>query len=232
MQGVIRLPYILHFTFAALYQIYDVTDFTSSGNLSTEFIASCHTRKIYARPYVCSNFTTTSSTLAVLLIYDVSWWPYRRSYQKIIQTFRSSVGHKGCIRYRFCHFLGDMESGEMVTKKFWWIRKFGMVCYDQWNSMCLIMLTWSERCVSVHIRSPINLFLYHWLSISPFIQMMFKVFYSFSKSSIIWTDSEVPQRMTVWDKRFGMTPVATFQVAVLLSVHGFLELIRHNMSLV
>ena len=61
----------------------------------------------------------------------------------------SSVGHQGCTRYCFLHFLGDMESRKMFAENFGQIGKFGMVCYNHWNSMCVILLTWSEHCVSV-----------------------------------------------------------------------------------
>ena len=163
--------------------------------MSTKFITRCHSCKICTRPYLCASFTTAPSTLAAPFVYNVFQWPYQCSYQKVVQTSRSSVGHQGCILYHFFHFLGDLESVKMVREKFWQIRRFGMVCYAHWNFMSVIMLTWSERCVSVHTGSLINLFSYHWLSISLFNQMMFELLCPFTK---VMSYKQIRRSLNAW----------------------------------
>ena len=109
-----------------------------------------------------------------------------------------------------------MESRKMVTESFRQIGKFGMVCCDHWSSMCVILLTCSEHCVSVHTGSPINLFLYRWLTISPFHQMMFKLLCPFIIRHIIQADLSESQCLAVCDWSLAMFRVATLLVEVLI----------------
>ena len=158
MQGVLRsLTYcILHLRHCIRYTMLLVLQLAETRAL----ILTPVTELVNSVPVLtCAQvWHRGSSTLAAPFIYYVFQWLYRRSLQKIVQTSRSSVGHQGCIQYRFLHFLWNMESRKMVSENFRQIEKFGIVCYDQWNSMCFILLTWSERCGSVHTGSPNNLF--------------------------------------------------------------------------